>query len=58
MEWTDNIVKISCTECNFYEKTVELFLDCETLEWVGDSYKGKLKKHGIKEILIGLFRGE
>lgn len=33
-EWNNNILKISCCEFYHWENELELYLDCETLEWI------------------------
>ena len=36
-EWNNNILKISCCEFYNWENEVELYLDCETLKWIGNT---------------------
>ena len=54
VEWNDNILKIRCDEFLNWENEVELYLDCETMEWVGDLCSDK-QSLSIKEKLMGFF---
>ena len=54
VEWNDNILKIRCDEFLNWENEVELYLDCETMEWVGYLCSDK-QSLSIKEKLMGFF---
>ena len=44
--WNNNILKISCCEFYIWENEVELYLDCQTLKWIGNTSNEQFK---IKE---------
>ncbi len=57
VEWNNDILKISCCEFLNWEKEIELYLDCNSMEWVGNLYDAQLEKPlSFKEKIIRLFR--
>lgn len=34
VDWDDNILKVKCEEFLNWENEIELYLDCETMEWI------------------------
>lgn len=57
VEWNDNILKIRCDEFLNWENEIELYLDCESMEWV-DHLRSDKQSSSIKEKLTGLFSRE
>jgi len=43
-EWYNNILKISCCEFFNWDNEVELYLDCENLEWIDNTSTERLKR--------------
>ena len=42
-EWDHNILKISCCEFYNWENEIELYLDCDSMEWIGNSQDNELE---------------
>lgn len=57
VKWNDNVLKITCNEFLNLDNGIELYLDCETMEWVGNPHTASSKQSlSFKEKLFRLFR--
>lgn len=56
-EWDHNILKISCCEFYNWENEIELYLDCDSMEWIGNSQDNELEKSlTFKEKIIRVLK--
>lgn len=56
-EWDHNILKISCCEFYNWENEIELYLDCDSMEWIENSQDNELEKSlTFKEKIIRVLK--
>ena len=53
-EWHNHILKMSCCEFLNWENEVELYLDCDSLEWIGKRSKSMKKNEKQERYLNNL----